>query len=425
MAVSTPPAGPRSGRAETSAAPRRGLITAMAAAQAGLYIALLTPVFSALALKIQTIVPPQEQVAALATVSSAGAVAAFLANPVFGRLSDRTTGRLGRRRPWMAGGVLGLFACLAVIALAPNVLVMTVGWFCAQACANAALAAYLSSMADQVPPARRGKVSGLIGLMQNAGMLAAAYAGHWLGGSMLLLFLVPGVIGLAAVCVYAVVLPDKPLSRRPAREGGVRTVLRTFWVSPRQHPDFAWAFASRFLIILASYMFTTYRLLYLQQELRLPAAEATGVMATGVLIYTLVLMAGSQAAGWASDRLGGRRKIFVGTATLVFGIGTALLVHVDSVSGFYVAEAVLGLGYGVYIGVDLALVVDLLPDPDNAAKDLGVFNIANAGPQALAPAVAGLLVGVGGGQHYGLMLTVAALVCVAGALAVVPIRSVR
>ena len=152
--------------------------------------------------------------------------------------------------------------------------------------------------------------------------------------------------------------------------------------------------------------------------------EATGVMATGVLIYTVVLMVGSQAAGWASDKLG-RRKIFVGGATLVFGIGTAMLVQVDGVTGFYLAEAVLGLGYGMYIGVDLALVVDLLPDPENAAKDLGVFNIANAGPQAIAPGVAGLLVSTGNGHNYGTMLTVAALVCLIGALAVLPIRKVR
>lgn len=421
---STPSPTPPSTPEGAAVRPRKGLISAMAAAQAGLYIALLTPVYSALALKIQTLMPEGEQVAALATVTSAGAVAAFLANPVFGRISDRTTGRFGRRRPWMATGVIGLFLCLAVLAVAPNVPVMAVSWFFAQTFANAALAAYLSSMADQVPHAQRGKVSGLIGLMQNMGVLAAAYAGHWLGSDMLLLFLVPGLIGLAAVGLYVLVLPDRPLTRRPPSEGGLRTVLRTFWVSPRQHPDFAWAFVSRFMVILASHMFTTYRLMYLQQEMDMETAEATGVMATGVLIYTVVLMAGSQAAGWASDKLG-RRKIFVGAATVVFGIGTAMLVQVDGVTGFYVAEAVLGLGYGMYIGVDLALVVDLLPDPDNAAKDLGVFNIANAGPQALAPGLAGLLVSTGNGHNYGTMLTVAALVCVIGALAVLPIRKVR
>ena len=54
-------------------------------------------------------------------------------------------------------------------------------------------------------------------------------------------------------------------------------------------------------------------------------------------------------------------------------------------SGFVVGMAISGLGFGMYMAVDLALVTDVLPDADSAAKDLGVFNLANALPFALAP----------------------------------------
>jgi len=112
-------------------------------------------------------------------------------------------------------------------------------------------------------------------------------------------------------------------------------------------------------------------------------------------------------------------------AALVFGIGTALLITTHSVAGFYAAEAVLGLGYGVYAGVDLALVLDVLPDPEDSAKDLGVFNIANAAPQSIAPAFGAMLVDTSGGHEYHLLLGAAAAVCVIGSLAVIPIRTVR
>jgi MFS family permease len=82
----------------------------MALAQLGLFLALLTPVFSSLAIKVQDIVPTGDQISALGMVSSLGALAALLANPVFGRISDRTTGRLGRRRPWLVIGALGASA---------------------------------------------------------------------------------------------------------------------------------------------------------------------------------------------------------------------------------------------------------------------------------------------------------------------------
>jgi len=398
-----------------------GLIAIMALGQFGLFLALLTPVFSSLAIKIQTLVPVPEAVGALGLVSSLGAVAAFLANPVFGRISDRTTGRFGRRRPWLVLGALGLIAGLAVIATATSVAVIAVGWFFSQMAANAAYAAYNASIADQVPSSQRGKVTALVGVMVNLSILGAAYAAEFLGTRMLQLFLVPSVIGLVLVLIYVVVLPDRPLPQRPPSEGW-RTVVKTFWVSPRQHPDFAWVFTSRFAVILASFMFTTFRLLFIQHQLHLDTAKSVSVMATGVLIYTIVLMVSGQIAGWASDRLR-RRKAFVVMASLIFGLGTAQLLMVGSVGSFYVAEAVLGLGFGIYTGVDMALVLDVLPNPDDAAKDLGVFNIASAAPQALAPALGGALFGVSG--NYGLLLGVAAGICVLGALAILPVKKVR
>ena len=58
--------------------------------------------------------------------------------------------------------------------------------------------------------------------------------------------------------------------------------------------------------------------------------------------------------------------------------------------------AIGGLGFGVYVAVDLALVVDVLPGKNSAAKDLGVFNIAGALPFSIAPAIAPLILAMGG-----------------------------
>jgi len=422
-AISSGPPLPASALAAPGTKARPMVVTTMALAQLGLFLALLTPVFSSLAIKVQSLVGPDRAVGALATVSSLGAVAAFVANPIFGRISDRTTGRFGRRRPWLLIGSLGLTVCLLVIATANSVALIVVAWFAAQAFANAALAAYTATLPDQIPMAQRGTVSGLIGVMINVSILGAAYAAQFLGEDMLGLFMIPGLVGFALVALFAIVLPDKPLPQRPPSEG-FKTVLKTFWVSPRKHPDFAFAWVSRFLVVLASFMFTTFRLLFLQSRYDLPVKEATAVMATGVLIYTVVLIVGAQVCGWLSDRLG-RRKIFVFVSTLTFGIGAVLVMTAGSIGAFYVAEAVLGLGYGVYIAVDLALVADVLPNPDDSAKDLGVFNIANAGPQALAPAFGALLVSFGGGGNYDALLIGAAAICVVGAFAILGVKSVR
>ena len=93
-------------------------------------------------------------------------------------------------------------------------------------------------------------------------------------------------------------------------------------------------------------------------------------------------------------------------------------------SGFLVGMAISGLGFGVYAAVDLALVVDVLPDKRSAAKDLGVFNIAGALPFSIAPAIAPAILAIGHGS-YGVLYAVAGLCAILGAFAILPVRRVR
>jgi hypothetical protein len=75
------------------------------------------------------------------------------------------------------------------------------------------------------------------------------------------------------------------------------------------------------------------------------------------------------------------------------------------------------------MAVDTALVTQVLPAAADRGKDLGIVNIANAAPQVLAPALAAPVVaGLGG---YSTLYALTALVTIAGAVLVLPIRSVR
>ena len=102
-----------------------------------------------------------------------------------------------------------------------------------------------------------------------------------------------------------------------------------------------------------------------------------------------------------------------------------MLTQVDTIGGFYVVEAIMGAAFGIYMGVDLALVLAVLPRPEDCAKDLGVFNIANAMPQSLAPLLGAALLAVGAGANYNLMYLTAAALTFLGALAIIPVRKVR
>lgn len=143
----------------------------------------------------------------------------------------------------------------------------------------------------------------------------------------------------------------------------------------------------------------------------------------GTLVQSAVVIGASVIGGRLSDRTG-RRKIFVRTAAVVYGVAMFTVAVASDFNGFLVGMAISGLGFGVYVAVDLALVVDVLPDGENAAKDLGVFNMAGALPFSLAPAIAPAILAISSGS-YGVLYAVAGVCALVGALAIVPLRRVR
>lgn len=143
----------------------------------------------------------------------------------------------------------------------------------------------------------------------------------------------------------------------------------------------------------------------------------------GTVTQSIALVAVAPVAGRLSDRLG-RRKVFVMSAATTYAVALFVIAGASTVSGYLVGMAIGGLGFGMYMAVDLALVVDVLSDPLAAAKDLGVLNIAGALPFALAPALSPILLSAGHGS-YAVLYAVAGACALAGAAAVAPIRGVK
>ena len=143
----------------------------------------------------------------------------------------------------------------------------------------------------------------------------------------------------------------------------------------------------------------------------------------GTLVQSIVVVAASLVGGALSDRTG-RRRVFVFAAAIVYGLAMFAIAVASDFNGFLVGMAIGGLGFGVYMAVDLALVADVLPDRDKSAKDLGVLNIAGALPSSVAPAIAPAILAIGGGS-YGLLYAVAGVCAVLGAAAILPVRGIR
>ena len=400
-----------------------GFISLYTLAYIGTFLVFLAPLLVTLALKVNSLVGIEQAPNSLALVTGIGALLAMVGNPFFGRMSDRTSSRLGMRRPWMVIGLVGGSLGVLVVALAPSIPVVLVGWCIAQLFFNALLAAMVAVLPDQVPTAQRGLVSGVLGVCLPIASVSGTFLVQLFTGNQLAMFLVPCAIGGFFILLFAVTLKDRRLAKADRPTWSLREFAGTFYVNPRKSPDFAWAFASRFMFVLAYAFLTTYQAYYLLDKIGSAEADVPQQIFLGTLVQSVVVVAASLVGGRLSDRTG-RRKIFVLTASIVYGLAMFVIAIASNFNGFLVGMAIGGLGFGVYMAVDLALVADVLPDKDNAAKDLGVFNIAGALPFSIAPAIAPVILAIGGGS-YGVLYAVAGVCAIIGAVAILPVKRVR
>jgi MFS family permease len=115
-----------------------------------------------------------------------------------------------------------------------------------------------------------------------------------------------------------------------------------------------------------------------------PGQKAEDGLLILILIYTVAVVLTAVTGGIISDR-SGRRKLLVTVAGLVMAVPGVMLAFWPTWPVTIASAVILGLGFGVYLSVDQALVTQVLPSATGRAKDLGIINIANSGPQVLAP----------------------------------------
>ncbi|WP_344324566.1 MFS transporter [Kitasatospora putterlickiae] len=366
---------------------------------------------------------PGRKEANLALVVGLGALVSTVVQPLWGMASDRTRSRYGKRAPYLLGGAaLGALGLLAT-ALADTVLTVTLAWCVVQAAVTGANGILVAVLPDRVPEGVRGIFSAVMGLGTMTGILGGQLvAAALVPRGRLLPYAVVATVLVTATVVFVLVNPDKPSPAAQRRAFSFRSLLGLVWVDPRKHPDFAFAFLARLFVLLGYHTVGAYQLYVLQDHIGLDRAEAlrilprTIVVAMGVMLVSLLL------SGWLSDRTG-RRKPFLLAAALTIGVGLLMPFLIPSVTGFVLYGAVVGFGFGCYQALDAVLVSTVLPSRENAAKDLGVANLASHLPQILAPALAGFVVVNAGG--YPALFLFAGTAALLGALFLLPITSVR
>ncbi|MEJ3404634.1 MFS transporter [Rathayibacter sp. YIM 133350] len=408
--------------AEPSRRVTGGWIAAFAAAWLGIWMAQLTPIQLLLPQQVDRELHPEnwvDSVVAFGLISGIAGVAAIIAYPLTGALSDRTTSRFGRRRPWILGGVLLFAVALVALGLQTTMVGIGICWTLTLTGFCVMTAALTATISDQVPVDQRGYVSGWLAAPQAVGTIL---------GLVLVMFVFVGqfagylavALALLVLSIPFLMLPDAVLAPAQKARLSARGMLDEFWISPRRHPDFGWTLLGRVLVNFGNAFGTTLLLYFLMFGLDDEHAEDDLIVLT--LIYMVFVILASIGLGRLSDRLG-RRRIFVAVASALQAIAALLLAFVPDLTVAMIGAALLGAGYGCFLSVDQALATQVLPDPATRGKDLGIMNIALAVPQAIAPLLGALLVAALDGFQG--LFTLAAVCAALGALAVTRVRSVK
>ncbi|MFF2720481.1 MFS transporter [Streptomyces sp. NPDC058011] len=385
-------------------------------------LTMLLPMLFGLAYKIQLIDPGGKE-SSLGLVVGIGALFNVVVTPLAGVLTDRTRSRWGRRRPWVAAGIVICAAAGTAIALASTVLFVAVAWVVYILGLAAILSALAPVIADQIPESQRGKVGAFSGVSTQLAGVAASLVGSALTGNLLLMFLSPIVVLVVAFVFYVSAIPDRPAARTKEHEP-LAVVFRQLVFDPRKHRDFALVWLGRFMLQVGMTFFSTYQLYFLLDRIGLAPEEAGQKLALVGGIGIVVTTGFAVVGGLLSDRLR-RRKPFLYVAAALAGGGLTVMAFAPNVLSYAVATLLILAAAGLFGSVDLALASDVVPDRTEAGRWMSILNVAGYIPSAVAPVVAPLILMTGGGQNYTALYLTAALIATGAGITAWQVRSVR
>jgi MFS family permease len=380
-----------------------GFLIAFALAYAGGVIAYLPLLALLLPIKVEG-VASATRIDLLTAAALVGAVAASLANILFGWLSDRSVARGHSRRGWIVGGLAATALSYAALLAADTPATVMAGVAAFQVALNAALAPLVATMADEVPDAQKGVVGGLLGL---ANPLAS--------GVSALLVLVQGEgVRYALVCAVAtsLIVPLLLTRARAVAEppaSGVAVARR----------DLAIAWGARLLVQVAGNVLFLYLLFYFESVV--PASDAAGLAPAVGHVMTMAFALPLPIAvlvGWLSDR-SGARKPWLLAAALVSAAGLATMAVASDWTSAVVGFGIYAAGSAVFLGLHQALAMQLLPSPTRRGRDLGLLNLTNTLPALIGPALAWWLATP---QSFSALLIVLCAMNAGGGLLVLAVR---
>jgi MFS family permease len=327
----------------------------------------------------------------VAILDTFGAAFAIVWQPAIGALSDVNRSRIGRRRPFIAIGVVGDIIFLTLMAFVTSYWMLLVVYTFFQMASNTAQGPYQGMLPDQVPPDQRGEASGYYGAMNMIGTIFGfIVVGAFLiptGHLRIAILTLPLVVAVAGALVFFGV-PDRRTNRRSSQPI-LRSVVLSFAIDARKYRDFAWLMVSRLFFLMAPVGISTYALNFIRFTFHYSEGKASlysSALQALVVVFAAVM---SLTAGFFAERFG--KKRLVAAACLIGAVGSTLLIFAPNLIWILAFGVVVGISLGVFLSVDWAFMTDLIPKAE-AGRYMGVSNIATASAGFIARPILGPII---------------------------------
>ena len=360
----------------------------------------------------------------ISLMMSIGSFFTLFAQPVVGVISDRWRSAFGRRAFWIVAGAIGGAVFMVGLRYSSTIALLTVFWTVGQVSLNFMQAPLSTTVADRVPENRVGMVSGLSGVGMMAGFtggsVVAGLLFNVLGLDTYFVFALAVVIGSLLFVTFAKDRSSKDLKVEPFDWVGF---FKGYAIPLRDH-DFRWTWIARFFMFFGYTAVSNFVLYILQSHIQ-PALSASkanetfAMLSLAALPGQLIMML---IAGRLSDLVGRRKPFVIGASAFIAAI-MFIPILVPALPAFYVFYILLAASYGMYMAVDVALFIDVLPDKEAAGRDLGVANVASNIGQMLAPVAAGQIVALTAG--YSALFIMSIVAVAVSAAAIIPVRKVK
>jgi len=363
----------------------------------------------------------------LGLLTLSGLLLAMAIQPIAGAISDRSSFRWGRRRPYiLLGSIIALFLIPGIGFVGSYAAIFAV--YCLlQVSANIAQGPYQAFIPDLAPEDKRGIASGVKTLLEIAGGMGLVYVIIYAGSRFIsdgvswiqLVLIMLAVIILVAMLITVITVKERPGTVSP-KLPLLPTLYKSYKIDVGKSPGFILFLVSRLLFIMALTTLQSFALYFFRDMVKVanPATATVELLA----ILGIGMVASVYPAGRLSDRIG--RKPILISSGLIGAAGILMLLLGPSYGYILIGGVLQGIAVGSFMSSNWALATDLVPKSEEA-RYLGLTNLATAGGAALARLIGPVIDyfnTYSPGLGYKVMLLVCFVYFIAGSALVVKIK---